>query len=162
MNEGFPFSRETIQGGHYNFCFFYHVTNSFQLLLDLGYSCKCDCMVSDFWTFTLLSWFLKAIFLLNVLPLNRLDRASNISFGVLLKDTWGIKWYLMELAIILLALIISFLCLAFASSPFGSTTSSFMKHSRSFSSRMNMIPYFHALKFSIPSRFSSAWYFFSY
>ena len=113
-------------------------------------------MVSDFWTFTLLSWFLKVIFLLIFLPLNRLDNASKIPFGVLLEDTRGIKWSLMESVMILLALIISFLYLAFASSPSGSATSSFMKPSRSFSYRMSKILYLHALKFSTPLSFSSS------
>ena len=57
---------------------------------------------------------------------------------------------------ILLALIICFLCLVFASSSYSSATFSFMKPSRSFSSKMSMILYFHALKFSAPSSFSSS------
>ena len=61
----------------------------------------------------------------------------------------------MELAMILFSLIISFVCLALASYPYGSTTSSFMNPSRSFSSRMSMIWYFDDVNFSAPSSFSS-------
>ena len=67
-----------------------------------------------------------------------------------------IKLSLMETALILLAMIIYFLCLDLASSSYGATNSSFTNLSRSFSCRMRMILYFHALKFSVPSKFSSS------
>ena len=113
------------------------IDSNYSLIWDI--LVKDDCMVSEFWAFTLLRRFLKVIFLLIFLPSNRLDRASNISFGVLLEDTWEINLALMESTIILLALIISFLCLDLASPPYGSATSSFMNPSRPFSYRMSMI-----------------------
>ena len=85
-----------------------------------------------------------------------LARASYISFGSFLDDTWGIKWSLIESTIILIALTRSFLCFSFASSSSGSTTSSLMYLATSFSSRMRPILYFHAQKFYIPSRLSSS------
>ena len=61
---------------------------------------------------------------------------------------------------ILLAMIMYLLYLYLASYYSGSFTSSFTNLSRSFSCRMSMILYFHALKFSTPSRFSSSLVFF--
>ena len=61
----------------------------------------------------------------------------------------------MELAMILLDVTISLLCLDLASSSSGSFTSSFTNLSISFSYKMRMILYFHAMNFSAPSIFSS-------
>ena len=66
----------------------------------------------------------------------------------------------MDSAMTLLAMIISYLCFYLASTSSGSFTSSFTNLSRSFSYRMSMILYFHALNFSAPSRFSSSLVFF--
>ena len=96
---------------------------------------KYDCMVSSFCIFTHLSCFLKVILLLMFLLSNRLVGALNISFRVFFKDTRGIKWSLIESFMILLDLVISFLCLDFSSSPFGSLTSSLLYPSRSCFSR---------------------------
>jgi hypothetical protein len=57
---------------------------------------------------------------------------------------------------ILLALTISFLYFALATSSSGSGTFSFMNFSRSFSSRMSAILYFQAQKFSTPSNLSTS------
>ena len=83
---------------------------------------KWDCMVSKNCIFTFLSWVLKVIFWVMFFPSNSFANASNISLGVFKDETWGIKWSLMDLAMILLALIILFLCLTLSSSPSGSTT----------------------------------------
>ena len=85
---------------------------------------KYDCIFYVFCTFTPLILFLKVILLLMFLPSNILVSALNISFGIFFEDTWGIKWSLIELVMILLNFIISFLCLAFSSSPYSSLTSS--------------------------------------
>ena len=87
---------------------------------------KYYCIVSGFWIFTPLSWFLKVILMLMFFPSNSSDNASNISFRVVFENTWGTKWTLMESAMILLALTISFLCFAFASSPSAPWTYSLM------------------------------------
>ena len=87
---------------------------------------KYDCIVSPFWIFTPLGWFLKLIILLMLFPLNRFVRGSNISFGVFFDDTWGIKWSLMDLVMIILDFIMSFLFLDIASFPYGSLTSYLM------------------------------------
>ena len=111
----------------------------------------------DIFTFShlcTLSWALKFIFWLMFLPSYILDRASNISLSVSLEDTWGIKWSLIESAMILLAIIMSFLYFYFASSSSGFGTTPLIKFSRSFSYRMIPILYFKERKFSIHSNLS--------
>ena len=73
------------------------------------------------------------------------------------EDTWGMKWSLIEYAMILLALAILLLWEALTSFPSGYGTSSLIYWSRSFSSRMREIFYFHAQKLSTPRRFYSSW-----
>ena len=113
-------------------------------------------MDSPWLILVLFSWALRFTFLLMFLPSYILERASYISFGVFLDETWGIKWSLMESATILYALIISFLCFSLASTSSGLDTYSLTYLSRSFSCRMRPILYFHAWKFSMPSSLSSS------
>ena len=98
-----------ILGGHsrcyHNFCilhfFFYH----FKLFSDL----RDDCMVFAFWIFTFFNWFLKVIFRSMFFPSNSLVKESNI-FGVFMEYTCGIRWSMIESAMIFLALNKFFLC----------------------------------------------------
>ena len=113
-----------------------------------------DCMVYECWIFTFLSWFLKVIFRLKFFPSN-LVKASNIFLGVFNDDTWGMRWYLIEYAIILLYFIMFLLWVSLASSPFGSGISVVKYLSKSFSYRVREILYFHAWKLSAPSSLSS-------
>ena len=87
---------------------------------------KYDCMVFVFLIFTFFHWFLKVIFWFKFFPSNSLVRASNIALGVFREDTCGMRWSLIESAIILLAMIKFFLCKDLASSPYGTGTSSLM------------------------------------
>ena len=65
---------------------------------------KYDCMVSAFYIFTFFNWFLKVIFWFMFFPSNSLVKESNISFGVFKEDTCGIRWSVIESAMIFLAL----------------------------------------------------------
>ena len=61
-------------------------------------------MVSEFCIFTFFSWFLNVIFLLMFFPLNNFVKASNTSLGVFKEYTWGMRWSLIDFAMILLVL----------------------------------------------------------
>ena len=111
---------------------------------------------SAFWIFTFFNCFLKAIFWFKFLSSNSLIQESNI-FGVFREDTCGISWSVIESTTIFLALIKFFLWVALASSPYGSVTSPLMYRSKSFSSRIREILYFHAQKLSAPPCLSSSW-----
>ena len=74
---------------------------------------KYNCMVYAFWIFTFFNWFLKVIFWFMFFPSNSLVKESNISLGVFREDTYGIIWFLIESAMICLALNKLFLCKAF-------------------------------------------------
>jgi len=113
-------------------------------------------MVYVFFIFTFLSCVLKAIFWLIYFASNRQDNASIIFFEVFNVETWGIKWFMMESAMILLDLMRSFLYFYFSSSPSVYSISFLTKLTRPFSSRMSITLYFHAQKSSTPSRFLSS------
>ena len=104
-------------------------------------------MVSEFSIFIFFSWFLNVIFRLMLFPLNNFVKASNNYFGVFKYDTWGMRWSLIESAMILLALAILLLWASLASSPYGSGTSLVIIWSKSFSSRIEEILYFRAQTF---------------
>ena len=84
---------------------------------------KYDYMVFQFYIFIFLSWFLNVIFWLMLFPSNIVVKESNTSFSVLKDDTWGMRWSLIESAMILLALTNFFLWVTLASSPSSSGTS---------------------------------------
>ena len=100
-----------IQGGYHHFCILHFFFYRFKLFFDLRDPCKYDCMVSAFWIFTFLNWFLKVIFWCMFFPLNSLVKESSI-FSVFREDTYGTSWSVIESTMIFLALIKLFLCKA--------------------------------------------------
>ena len=108
---------------------------------------KYDCMVSALWILTFFNCFLKVIFWFMFFPSNILVKESNISLGVFRENTYGIRWYLIESAMILLSLTKFFLCKALASCPLGTGMPPLMQVSNSFPSRTSEIIYFHAQNF---------------
>ena len=87
---------------------------------------KYDCMVCAFYIFTFFNCFLKVTFWFMLFRTDSLVKESNISSGVFREDTFGIRWSLIEFAMILLALINFFLCKALPSSPSRTGTSPLM------------------------------------
>jgi len=112
-------------------------------------------MVFEFCIFTFFNWDLGVILQFMLLPSNRRVKVSIILFGEDNDDAWWIRWSLMESAIILFSLTMSFLYFSLSSSPWGSWTYSIMNLSSSCSLRRRVTMYLQALKLSTPSCFLS-------
>ena len=125
LNEWVPWSRDTIQGSHYNLSFAEILFNNFKLLFDLRNSCE------------------VRLYSLRVLYLHILQLVpqSHILIDALLESS------LIESTKILLALSMLLLWAALSSYPFGFGTSPLMYWSKSFSSRIKEIIYFHPLQY---------------
>ena len=122
LNEWVPWSRETIQGSHYNSSFFDVLVNRFKLFFDLSNLCEVRLYSLRFLYLHILQLVPQFQLPINVISFKQLRQSIEHFLGVFKDDTCGMRWSLTESTMILLALTKFFLWVSLASSPFGSGT----------------------------------------